>query len=269
MINKNHLKSSLFLFLLWLSACSADTQPISQEQKIIKVVTSGGFAAAYNVLAPEFEEQTGIQLETSYGSSSGGAVDSIPERLKRGEEFDIIILSRSSLDRQTNAGYVIPETRVDLVKSTIGMAIKSGSLMLDISTPEKFKQVLFNAESIGYSASASGTYLSTKLFPKLGIWEQLKNKSKRILSERVATVVARGDVQIGFQQVSEILPIEGAEFVGEIPKEYQKITLFSGGIVKYTENLEGATLLLNYFSSMAVAESIANTGLIPMVLETE
>lgn len=260
----------LFIALstLLLSCTQEPVKHAGSKTETLSVVTSGGFAAAYNILVPEFEQQTGINLNTSYGSSSGGASDSIPERLKRGELFDVIILSRSSLDRQTDAGFVIPETRTDLVKSKIGMAVKSGQPKPDISTPDKFLAVLFASKSIGYSASASGIYLSTKLFPRLGIWTSLEKKSRRILSERVASAVARGDVQIGFQQISEILPIEGVVFVGPIPEAYQKVTIFSLGILHKAKNRDNAQRLLVFLSSKQAAETIALMGLIPVVLES-
>lgn len=230
----------------------------------VRVFTSGGFAAAYNILGPEFERATGIKLVTAYGSSSGGAVDSIPSRLSRGEPADIIILSRSSLDNLTKEGEVVASSRVDLVRSLIGMAVKSGAHKPDISTTDAFVASLLAAESIGYSASASGTYLSTILFPQLGIWEQLEPKSKRILSERVGTVVARGDVQIGFQQISEILPIEGIDYVGPIPDDVQTVTVFSTGITTRADNPTDAQLLIDFLSSSEVADTIASTGLDPV-----
>ena len=143
------------------------------------------------------------------------------------------------------------------------MAVREGAPVPDISTAERFRDALFAAESIGYSASASGTYLSTDLFPRLGIWEELEPKSERILSERVAAVVARGDVEIGFQQISEILPIEGAQYVGPIPDEYQKVTVFSTGITTTASSPEDAQRLIDYLTSPAVAETIARTGLQP------
>jgi len=231
------------------------------------VITSGGFTAAYNMLAPQFEQATGVRLVTSYGASSGGAPDSIPSRLARGEAADIIILSRSSLDRLTASGEVVPESRVDLVRSSIGLAVRAGAPAPDISTEESFVAAMLAAESIGYSASASGTYLSTELFPRLGIWEKVEAKSKRIVSERVATVVARGEVQIGFQQISEILPIEGIDYVGPIPSAVQKVTTFSAGITTRAENPKDAQALIDYLSSPEVAGTITDTGLEPVVLE--
>jgi molybdate transport system substrate-binding protein len=235
----------------------------------IRVITSGGFTAAYNILAPEFEQATGIKLITSYGASSGGAPDSIPSRLSRGEAADIIILSRSSLDRLTDSGEVVPESRVDLVRSSIGMAVRSGASAPDISSTESFVEALLAAESIGYSASISGTYLSTELFPRLGIWEEIEPKSKRIVSERVGTVVARGEVQLGFQQISEILPIEGVDLVGPIPSAVQKVSTFSAGITTRAENPADAQALIDYLSSIEVAGTITDTGLEPVVLEED
>ena len=147
------------------------------------------------------------------------------------------------------------------------MAVREGATAPDISTTEQFQKVLLEAESIGYSASASGTYLSTVLFPRLGIWDTLEPKSRRILSERVASVVARGEVEIGFQQISEILPIEGARFVGPIPDEYQKVTTFSIGITTGASNVSDAQRLIEYLSSAEAAETIAGTGLQAVVLE--
>lgn len=262
-------RSYLYVITLLFSFAAANYALAAERDGVVKVVTSGGFAQAYNILEPLFEEATGIDLETSYGSSSGGAPDSIPERLKRDEEFDIILLSQKSLNNLTAQGLVKPESRVDLVRSRIGMAVKEGAEKPDISTKQAFIKTLLEAESIGYSASASGTYLSTKLWPELGIWDQIKDKGKRILSERVATVVARGEVQIGFQQISEILPIEGVEYVGPIPDELQKVTVFSGGILKRSKNPAAAKRLLDYLSSVEVAETIAATGLTPVATEPE
>ncbi len=145
------------------------------------------------------------------------------------------------------------------------MAVKQGASLPDISTVEKFIETLLAAESFGYSASVSGIYLSMELLPRLGIWEQLEDKGTRISAERVAAVVARGDIEIGFQQISEILPIEGAQLVGPIPSELQKITVYSGAITVNARNPIAAERLLEFLSSEGVAEMISSTGLDPLV----
>ena len=147
------------------------------------------------------------------------------------------------------------------------MAVKEGSPVPVINDVPSFIAALKDAQSIAYSASASGTYLSTELFPALGIWEWLEPKSTRVFSERVAAVVARGDAEIGFQQISEILPIKGATFAGAIPDELQKVTTFSAGILVNAANPQDASRLLDYLSSETLAAAIAASGLSPVVLE--
>ena len=230
----------------------------------VSVVTSGGLAAAYNRLAPRFEAETGIRLVTAYGASMGGAPDSIPARLERGERFDVLIMSEAGLNELIARGAVRAETRVDLARSLIGMAVREGAPLPDISTPEAFVEALLAAESIGYSASVSGTYVSTELFPRLGLDDQLAPKSRRIESERVAAVVARGEVEIGFQQVSEILSIEGAAYAGPLPADYQRVTTFSTGIATDAGNPAGGQELIEFLSSGEAAATIADAGLEPL-----
>ena len=233
----------------------------------VAVVTSGGLAAAYDLLAPGFQDETGIRLVTAYGASTGGAPDSIPARLERGERFDVLVMSQAGLNALAERGLVRPDTRVDVASSSIGMAVREGAPLPDISTPDAFVETLLAAESIGYSASVSGTYVSTELFPRLGVAEQLAPKSRRVVSERVAAVVARGELEIGFQQVSEILSIEGAAYVGPIPDEYQRVTTFSTGITTAAENPEGALTLIDFLTSVEAARTIAETGLEPVAGE--
>ena len=250
-----------------LAACGQDADtdpaPVTSDLPKLRVVTSGGFSSAYNILAPRFEAATRIEIDTEYGASTGGAPDSIPERLKRGEQFDVLILSRTSLDQLTEAGHVVADSRTDVARSLIGMAVAEGAPVPDISTSEKFIEALLAVDSIGYSASISGTYLSTDLLPRIGIWEQIESKSLRIESERVAAVVARGDVAVGFQQVSEILAVDGAILVGPIPDEYQKETTFSAGVTTNTRYPEAAARLVSYLAWVGVSDVVRRVGLEP------
>ncbi len=230
----------------------------------VKVMTSGGFTAPYNELTPEFERATGHKVSTAYGASQGGAPDSIPMRLQRGEPVDIVILAAPALDELIKQGKVVAGSRVDLVRSSIGMSVRAGAPKPDISTVEALKRTLLDAKSIAYSASASGVYLSTELFPKLGVWDQIKDKAKRIESERVGTIVARGDAEIGFQQVSELLPIAGIDFVGTLPPGAQKVTVFSAGIATGAPEPEAARALVRFLASPGAAPVIAKSGLEPI-----
>jgi molybdate transport system substrate-binding protein len=230
----------------------------------VHVMTSGGFTAAYNELTPRYELATQDKVLTAYGASMGNAPDSIPSRLERGEPADIVILAAPALEELIKQGKVAPGSRVDLVRSTIGMAVRAGAPKPDISTVEALKRTLLDAKSIAYSASASGTYLSTELYQRLGIADQVLPKSKRIVSERVGSVVARGEAEIGFQQVSELLPIEGIDYVGPLPAEVQKVTVFSAGIVVGAKEPEAAKALIRYFTSPEAAPVISKTGLEPI-----
>jgi molybdate transport system substrate-binding protein len=232
----------------------------------IRVMTSGGFTAAYNELTPQFEKATQHKVLTAYGASQGGAPDSIPSRLQRGEPVDIVILAAPALDELIKQGKVQAGSRVDLVRSTIGMAVRSGAPKPDISTVEALKRTLLAAKSIAYSASASGVYLSTEMFQRLGIADQVMPKAKRIESERVGTIVARGDAEIGFQQVSELLPIAGIDYVGPLPEEVQKVTVFSAGIATDSKEPEAAKALVRFFISSTAAPVITKTGLEPVNL---
>jgi molybdate transport system substrate-binding protein len=230
----------------------------------IRVISSGGFTAAYNILAPRFEKMTGKKIVSAYGSSMGDAPDAIPQRLARGEPTDIIILARSALDDFAARGVVRPDSRVDLAESRIGVTVRAGAPKPDISTVDALRRTLLAAPSIAYSASASGVYVSTELYKKLGIEAEVTPKSRRILSERVAAVVARGEAEIGFQQISEILGVPGAELVGPLPPEVQQVTVFSAGVLTNAQQPEAAAELIRFLSSADASETIASTGLDPI-----
>jgi len=230
----------------------------------IRVMSSGGFTAPYNEMVPEYERKTQNKVVTSYGASMGGAPDSIPMRLERGEPADVLIMASTALDELVEKGKVVRGSRVDLVRSSIGMAVRAGAPKPDISTVAALIRTLLEAKSIAYSASASGIYVSTKLFPRLGVADQVRDKSIRVVSERVGTVVARGDAEIGFQQVSELLPIPGLDYVGPLPPEAQEITVFSAGIATGAKNPQAARELIQFLASPAIVPAIRKVGLEPV-----
>jgi len=230
----------------------------------IRVMTSGAFTAAYLRLTPEFERSHHLKVATAYGASMGNAPDSIPSRLDRGEPVDVVILAAPALDELIQHGKVVPGSRVDLVRSSIGMAVRKGAAKPDISSIDALKRTLLHAKSIAYSASASGVYLSQDLFQRLGIADRMKDKCKRIANEPVGAVVARGDAEIGFQQISELLPVRGIDYVGPLPSGAQKVTVFSAGIVVGANNPHAARALIEFLASPANARAIADTGLEPV-----
>ena len=230
----------------------------------VRVMTSGGLTAAYRLLAPDFERSTGNSLHTVQGASMGAAPDAIPQRLGRGEPADVVLLAADGLESLIAKGLAQPGSRVDIARSLIGMAVRSGAPKPDIATVDSFRQALLNARSIAYSASASGVYIETEMYKRLGIHDQVMPKSRRIYSERVGTVVARGEAEIGFQQVSELLPIEGIDYVGTIPEPVQHPTIFCAGLAAGAREPEAARALIRFLASREAAPVLTRTGLEPM-----
>ena len=231
------------------------------EAAEIRVMISGGFMEAYRQVLPGFEAQTGHRVITIGGASMGNAPDSIPVRLARGEAADIVILAESGVETLIKEGRVVPGSRVDLARSIIGMAVRAGAPKPDISTVEALRRTLLEAKSVGYSASASGVYLSTEMFKALGVEEQMRVTGRRIVSERVGAVVARGEVEIGFQQVSELVPIPGLDYVGPLPAPLQRVTIFSAGLSATAQEPEAARALIAYLSGPAAGPVLAKLGL--------
>jgi molybdate transport system substrate-binding protein len=227
----------------------------------ITVMTSGAFTAALRELTTEFEKATKHTVVTTYGASMGNAPDSIPSRLGRGEAVDVVILAAQALDDLIAQGRVTAGSRVDLVRSSIGMAVRAGAPRPDISSVDALRHALLDATSIAYSSSASGVYLSTELFQRLGIADQIKRKSRQIDSGPVGASVARGEAEIGFQQISELLPVPGIDYVGPLPPGAQRVTVFSAGVAARAKAPEAARALIAFLASPAAASAIVRSGL--------
>ena len=230
----------------------------------IRVMISGGLAAAYKVLVPEFERQTGHKVFTEAGASMGTTASAIPVRLARGEPADVLIMVGSALEDLTKQGKVIAGSRVDLAKSPIGIAVKSGAPKPDISSADAVKRALLNAKSVAYSISASGTYVSTEMFQHLGIAADMKDKARVSPNEPVGAVVARGDAEIGFQQISELRAVQGVDVVGPLPPDLQKITMFSAGIATVSKEPDAGKALIQFLKSPEAGAVIARSGMEPI-----
>lgn len=237
----------------------------------IEVISSGAFYATMEELKPLFEKKTGHEVHLQSGSSMGASETSIPNRLKRGETFDLIILASGQLEKMIADGYATKGSRVDLVHSSIGMMVRKGEPKPDISTQAAFDKALKDAKSIGYSASASGTHLAEKVFPGFG--ESVTSKTKLIVGDRVATWVGRGDLEIGFQQVSEITPFTGekgsVDLVGPIPAPYQKVTIFSVGVANGSKEPQAARELVEFLTSKENYSRLMEQGLVPAAMAVE
>ncbi len=229
----------------------------------ITVMTSGAFTAAYLELIPELERLTKRKIVTA-ATSMGTGASSIPRRLQQGEPVDVVIVADAALTDLIKRGHIVAESRTPLARSAIGMAVRAGSAIPDISSVDALKRTLLQAKSIAYSASVSGDYLSTELFQRLGIADQIMPTSRRIEGERVGAVVARGEAEIGFQQTSELLPVPGIYYVGPLPPEVQKVSVFSAGVAAASVDVDAAYVVIRFLASPSAAAAITKTGLEPI-----
>ena len=239
--------------------CTGTTQAAE-----VRVMISGGLSAAYNALVPEFEKTTGHKVITAYGPSMGTTQNAIPVRLARGEPADVLILVGYALDDLIKQDKAVAGSRVDLVNSKIGVAVKTGSPKPDISSADAVKRALLAAKSVAYSDSASGVYISTEMFEKLGITDAMKDKAKKIPATPVAEIVARGEAELGFQQISELKPVAGIDIVGPLPDALQKVTVFSAGIASTSKEPEAGRALIKFLASPAARKTIVDSGLEPI-----
>lgn len=189
---------------------------------------------------------------------SMGGVDAA-KRVKAGEAFDVIVLASNVIDDLTAAGHVVAGSRVDLVASPIAVAVRVGASRPDIGSADAVKRAVRAARTVGYSTGPSGTYLAT-LFER---WDP--DFGRRVVvappGVPVASLVARGDVELGFQQLSELLGVEGIEVVGPLPPEIQMTTIFSGGIASASTQREAAREVLSFMAAPAVTDTKRNHGM--------
>jgi molybdate transport system substrate-binding protein len=239
--------------------------PGAASAEEVRVMISAGFYAVYAERGPAFERASGHRLSTTRGPSMGDSPEAIPTRLARGETADVVILDGGSLDELAKRGLVRAGSKVELARSQIGMVVRAGAATPNIGSVEAFRRTLLAAKSIGYSDSASGIYLSTTLFAKLGVADQVAGKSRKVRGppsgEPVAAVVARGELEIGFQQVSELIHVAGVTFVGTIPGELQPGFSFAAAITSAARQPDAALALLRFLSAPETAASILKAGL--------
>jgi molybdate transport system substrate-binding protein len=234
----------------------------------VHVMISAGFYKVYSELCPAFERASGHRLVTVRGPSMGDSPEAIPARLARGEPADVVILDGGAADELGRRGVVRADSKVEFARSLVGMVVRAGAEKPDIGSVEAFRRALLAAKSIAYSDSGSGTYLSTKLFAQLGIADQVAGKSRKVRGppsgEPVAAVVARGEAEIGFQQVSELIHVPGVYFVGPIPAELQPGFSFAGALTSTARQPEAAGALIRFLASAEAAPVILKAGLAPV-----
>lgn len=234
-------------------------QPESQKQSRaeLKVVTSVGFAAAFQDIQAEFEKATGIKVAVTRGASQGSGPDTIGAQLRRGFPADLVIMSREGLDDLIAEKRIVPGSDVNLGQTPLGLAVRAGAPKPDISTVEAFKRTMLQAKSVTFPGSTTGIYMVKKLFPQLGIASEMAPKTT---STGVAAV-AKGDAEMAVQPVSELLHVPGTEFVGTIPKQIQYVSVFSAAIVVGAKDDKAAKKLMDFLTSESAKAAIKKSGM--------
>ncbi|MBX3652448.1 MAG: substrate-binding domain-containing protein [Burkholderiales bacterium] len=229
-----------------------------------RVMTSGAFTAAYKSLIPQIESLTAKTVVTVTTSIGTGDI-SIPNRLKRGEVADIVIVADGVLRQFIADGLVLAEGATVIARSLMGFAVRADAPDPQIRSADDLKRVLLAAKGIGYSASESGKYYTTEIVQRLGIAEQVLPKSRLVGGgERVGTVIARGELDFGFQQISELLPVPGIAHITPLPPELQKASLFTAGIGANSPDRDAARKVIAFLASAEARQAISDSGLEPV-----
>jgi molybdate transport system substrate-binding protein len=239
-----------------------------QTQAQLSVITSGGFAAAFAELQPEFEKATGIKVTVTRGASQGSGPDTIGAQLRRGFPADVVIMSREGLDDLIAEKRIVAGSDINLGQTPLGAAVRAGAPKPDISTVEAFKHTMLWAKSVTFPGSTTGIYMVKKLFPQLGIASEMAPKTT---STGVAAV-AKGDAEIAVQPVSELLHAPGTEFVGTLPMEIQYVSVFSAAMVAGSKDPKAvlaarareARKLLDFLASEKAKAAIQASGMEPV-----
>jgi molybdate transport system substrate-binding protein len=223
----------------------------------ITVMLSAAFKEAYVELVPQFERATGNKVTSLWAPSV-----QIMTRLKAGETVDLVIVSSRSIDELMKLGIVGAGKRFDLAQCGVGVAVKAGAPRPDISSGDALKRAVLAAKTVVYSHGPSGVYLEG-LFKRMGIAEAIKGKVTRVQGEPAGALVARGEAELGFQQVCELLPVPGIDLVGPLPADVQEITIFSAGVHARAKEPQAAQALVDFFKAPQAAPVIKAKGMEP------
>jgi molybdate transport system substrate-binding protein len=224
----------------------------------LHLISSMATRQLLTALLSQFEQEYGhaVRLE------SVGGVDAA-QRIAAGEHFDAVVLAANAIDKLIASGQLRAGSRLDLVRSGVAIAVRSGAIVPDIRTEEAVRKAVLEAATISYSTGPSGVYLA-QLFKRWGIEAEI---STRIVQAPpgvpVGSLVASGAVELGFQQLSELLPLQGITIVGSLPDDIQLMTHFSGAIAQTSERVDVVQQLLEFLASPATAEVKIAHGMRP------
>ena len=236
---------------------AAGTAPAAEIDALITTAMK----AAIDELVPAFERGNGHSVRVSYGPSGG-----VARRFLGGEVADVIVIDSGALDELIRQGRVVAG-RTDVARTGIGVAVRKGAPKPDVSTPEALKRALIAAKSIGHTAPAGGGITAAhvmRLFERLGIAAEVAPKVKLAAggpNGRVSVLVSSGEVEIGLQQVSELMSNPDVEVVGMLPAELQQITTYSAGVTASAKQPEAGSALIRFLIAPAAAAVYKTKGL--------
>lgn len=251
----NCWRVSIHTFIVAIAIVAVPVASFAQ----VKVIISGGFSAAYQQLLPEFEKSSGITVTTTTGGSQGNGPNTIGAQLRRGVPVDVVIMNRAGLNDLIAERRIVAGTDRDLAQTYLGLAVRAGAAKPDIHTVDAFKQTLMRARSVALDSSTTGIYVTTKLYPQLGIADEMARKT----TMSGATAVANGQAEISVQPISELLPVKGIEIVGRIPDEVQYVAVFSTALVSGSKELDASRRLIAFLTSDSAKTAIRNSGMEP------
>ncbi len=229
----------------------------------LKVLISGAFSSVLKQLAPDYDQATGTKIASELGASMGDSPSSIPHRMARDEHTDVLIMVGDDLQKLIDAGQVVAGSRADVARALIAAAVQIGQPTPDIRTVAELKAALLASRSIGYSESASGTYVKNELFKRLGIEDEVGDRARMVSGKAVGEVVAAGELDFGFQQMAELMPVEGISILGLLPKDLQSVTTIAAGISANSTRRDEAAAFIAFLAAPARKAVLKKNGLEP------
>lgn len=226
------------------------------------MLISGGFFGPYEQLLQDFEHSTDIKVATGSGSSQGMGPQTIGAQLARGVTCDVVILSREGLAELITANRISSGTDVDLARTPLGIAVRTGTPKPDISTVEAFKQVILNAGAVAIPSSTTGLFLTKEVFPRLGLVDKINVKTTPRGTDSAAMVVT-GEADLAVMPASEIIHATKVELAGVLAEEIQLNQIFAAAIVAGSKEVEAAKRLIAFLSSERASEKIRSGGMEP------
>jgi molybdate transport system substrate-binding protein len=251
-------KRTILGALTMLGAVSAVMLAGTAGAAEVKVISTGSFKEALGELAPAFEKSSGHTVVAIWAGT-----DEIIRRLGAGETLDIVIAPATWIDDMSKRGLLVADSRADVARSGIGVALRAGAPRIDIGSGEALRKALLGAKSIVLSSGVSGVYLNG-LFRTWGIADEVKSKIVTLPgSGPVADALVRGEAEIGFLQVSELLPVKGIAFLGPLPADIQEMTAITAALSRTAGAADAARALVKFLTSPAAAPAKKTTGLEP------